>query len=253
MESLKPRRIQLHMTGDRPFFQNEVLFPVLAAFQADPLFAIEFWGLDERAAQAYDQERIGRVAGGKPSPYVLNLKRKKRIQHTTLIRLSRRPGLILSPSPKTPPKDWEHFFEFSDTLAAVYRPELAWVHIFAAPEPPLENAADKAHYRMDMGITGSGPEYESEGPGGLGLRTYLGPGLVERLGRERLLNTPALVIELPWGGMRVDLVAKPWQAPLPEILAAWDAAMQHLRPAAVFAEAEQDEEGNVYFSRARNW
>lgn len=251
--TVKPGAIQICMAGGPPLYQRQVLEPVLNAFQADPLFAAEGWGLDERSYFAYDEADILRIAKGDSSPYVLQLKRKHSLKHTALLRLNRKPALVVNFHPSTKAKDWPAIFAWAGALAAAYQPQIAWVHIFSAPEPPLEDEEHKRHYLMDASVTGAGPDYENDGPGGLGMRTYLGPDLVKRFGRDRLLRTPAVVSELPWGGVCLDLVEQPWQANMPDLLIAWQATMDALRPAAVFAESTQDEEGNVFFTRAKNW
>lgn len=249
----RPRAIQVCMAGGPPLYQQQVLQPVLHAIQADPLFTAEGWGLDERSNFPYDEAELLKIARGDSTPYVLQLKRKHRLKHTTFLRLSQRPALVVYFHPSVKPADWTAIFTWAGSLAAAYQPQIAWVHIFSAPEPPLEDEQQKRHYLMDASVTGAGPDFESDGPGGLGMRTYLGPDLVKRFGRDRLLSAPAVVTELPWGGVCLDLVEQPWQADLPNLLRAWQAAMDALRPAGIFADCTQGEEGDVEFTRAKNW
>jgi hypothetical protein len=247
-----PTRIQLHLTGDRPLFRQDVLRPVLEAIQADPALAAEEWGLDEQSLRPIDLDQAASVARGVSSPHMLRLQRGKRVRQSTLIRLNRYPAVITEVPPATPPQDWHHLFEFGDPLARAFRPDVAWVHVFRTDGEPV-SGGDPRRFEMDMGVTGSGPVYDEDGPGGLGMRTYIGPHLVEAFGRDRLLSTPVPSTELDWGGVRLDLVERPWEAPEAELLAAWQAAMSHLRPAEVFSEVERGGDGYVYFRRGRRF
>ena len=104
MTALEPKRIRLDLVGERRFYQQDVLVPFIRRLQAHPLLAAETWGLDDRSSHPYDEERITRIASGKPSPYVLQLKRARRIKQTTVIRLNDRPGAGVEAPSKTSPK-----------------------------------------------------------------------------------------------------------------------------------------------------
>jgi hypothetical protein len=253
MNPYEPRIIRLDMTGGRPFYQRDVLAPVVAALGASPLFAPEYWGLDERSAFPFDAKKVSSVAKGEASFYMLQLKRKKRLKHTSLIRLNDKPGFIVELSPKTPAADWRSLFDLGNSLAEAYRPDIAWVHLYSKVVPPPTDEDDATQLLMDRSVVGSGIEYDDYGPGGLGLRTYVGPRLVELIGRDLLLSTPSETTELPWGGVRLDLVAAPWAAARGELLAAWRAATEHLRPAKVFTEARLDERGIVQLKRGERF
>lgn len=240
------------MTGGRPFYHREVLAAVVGALAADPLFAPQTWGLDARSAFPFDARKVASAAEGSPSFYMLQLRRKKRIRHDSLVHLSDKPGLVVEPPPKTPPADRRHLFDLGDALAAAYQPDIGWAHIFVRPGPDVDEDA-ATNKLMDASVVGSGLEYDESGPGGLGLRTYLGPRVVEAVGRQLLLSTPAHVTELSWGGVRLDLAAEPWDAVRGELLAAWRAATEHLRPARVFSEARLDERGIARVTRGERF
>jgi hypothetical protein len=245
--------IQINMAGDRPLYYQETLASVLQALQANPLFSAETWGLDERSNKPYEESKILLVANGKSSPFVLQLRRKKKIQHTTTIRLSNRPGVIVNVPPNTPSQDWFNIFELGDSLASAYQPDIAWIHLFADLELPFSDEHQKTQFIMDSGVVGSGSNYDDDGPGGLGIRTYIGPRLIEIFGRDLLLNTPASVTEMNWGGVRIDLVEEPWSASQVALVSAWKVAMEHLRQAEVFSEVDIDEDDYVYFTRGRRF
>jgi hypothetical protein len=86
-------------------------------------------------------------------------------------------------------------------------------------------------------------EYYRTGPTGLGTRTVFGPNFVKQFGHSFLLQTPAFVTELTWGGVMIDLVEEPWAATSDKLDAAWTASMEHLRGRHIFATCEIDEVG----------
>jgi hypothetical protein len=249
MHQPEPRNIRLEMTGGRPFYLREVLAPVVEALGASPLFAPESWGLNEQSSFPFDAEEVSAVAEGKPAFYMLQLRRKKRLKHTAVIRLSNKPGLIVELPPATPAADWRHLFELGDTLADAYRPDIGWAHLFSKTGPPATDEDHATQLLMDACVVGSGADYDNAGPGNLGMRTYVGPRIVEMVGRDLLLSTPAEVTELAWGGVRLDLVAEPWAAERAALLAAWRGATEHLRPARVFSKVELDERGYARVGR----
>ena len=236
------------MVGHRPLYQPDVLESLLDTFEANRLFAPKDWGLDERAHEPYSHTRVAKVAEGKPSDDLIFLRRPRQLKQTTILRLDERPGAATELSLKTPPSDWHHLFSLGDALAAAYQPDIAWVHIYSDAPPPFTTEAQELKYLMDAGVTGFSVGYRDNGPGGLGLRTYIGPRLIELFGRELLLATPAVVAELPWGGACIDLVDQPWQADLAALASAWRVAMDYLRPAEVFAAMDRDEQGYVYLA-----
>ena len=72
------------------------------------------------------------------------------------------------------------------------------------------------------------------GPTGLALRTYLGAHYVMQFGEDFLLRTPAIVT--PCGdGLLIDLAEEPWTLTNEEVAERWTRAMNHLRPAGIFA------------------
>lgn len=239
---LEVARFGVELVGDRRLYERAALEPVLRALGARRPFEPESWGLDERCGLPWDEARALGAAGGRTSPAVLQLQRKKRIAYDAMIGLSDRPYVVVEPKPRTAAKDWPLVFELGDALANAYEPEVGWVHAWAAPPYPMDEAA-KARLRIDLGCNGAPNDYQDYGPGGLGMRTYLGPRLVALLGRERIASSPLVCTELPWGGLRVDLVEDPWEATPDALRQAWRAAMDHLEPARVFAELQVFDNG----------
>ena len=75
-----------------------------------------------------------------------------------------------------------------------------------------------------------------DGPLGISMRTYLNEEMIELFGMDYLLELPAYVEKLEWGGLRIDLVKEPWNTEMDEIFEAWIKAMNYLKSAKVFSE-----------------
>ena len=237
------------MAGGSPLYERDVLAPVVRALRAHPLLAPETWGLDERSRFPFEEDEVLRAARGEPSVYELQLRRSRRVKHTTMLSLGRQSSFQVEIAPATPRRDWPRLFEAGDALAAAYRPDVGWVHVFTSPPPPFESEAERVDAAIDAGVDGTNTGYGLHGPGGLGLRTYFGPRLVPLLGRDRVRSLPAVVRELDWGGVSVDLVEHPWQGEAEAVRAAWERAMAHLRSAQVLAEPTTTDDGEVEFTR----
>jgi hypothetical protein len=246
---VKPERIKVIMAGGAPLYERPVLAAVVGVLRGHPQFAPETWGLDERSRFPFDEEEVLGAAEGRPSAHVLQLRRARRVKHTTLAPLGRHPGFSVDVDPRTAPRDWPLVFELGDRLAAAYRPDVGWVHCFTSPPAPFESEDERVDYTIDAGVDGTSAGYGDHGPGGLGLRTYLGPRLVGLLGADRLRSVPAVVRPLDGGGVSIDLVERPWQAAPGAIRDAWQRVTEHLRPAGVLAEVKVSPRGAVDFTR----
>ena len=66
----------------------------------------------------------------------------------------------------------------------------------------------------------------------MGIRTVFGPLLADQIGRDLLatLPKPAVVRDLEWGGVLIDLVSEPWTKQMTEVRESWVACMKHLEP-----------------------
>ncbi len=130
------------------------------------------------------------------------------------------------------PEHWA----LGDALACILTPDFGSVAALswdALPYPKrmedFDNADDVALGEMQR----NAQSLFHTGIDGLSTRTYFGPNYIEQLGREFLLATPALVTELAWGGIRIDLHERPWEATPQELLAVYHPAMRHLRQSPV--------------------
>ena len=130
------------------------------------------------------------------------------------------------------PEHWAR----GDALASILTPDFG--DVAALPWDPLPGITTLEEYddADQVGLrrmSGCASGFFHNGISGLSTRTYFGPNYIEQLGREFLMATPALVTELAWGGIRIDLHERPWEATPQELLAVYHPAMRHLRQSPV--------------------
>jgi hypothetical protein len=135
---------------------------------------------------------------------------------------------------------------FADDAVTVLQPDFASLVPYARLRPgttPLVGD-DSAKSLLDRGAV-LPSSFAAQGVGGLGYRTYVGPFVAQQLGLERIatLPQPISVLEMPWGGWRIDLAPDPWNAEWPVIRASYEAAMERLAPANWFARPVLDARG----------
>jgi hypothetical protein len=111
-------------------------------------------------------------------------------------------------------------FEGATRLANTLRPEFGFVHLFWLQEPARES--------YNFGYRLQARDLDSVGIGNVHARTWFGPYLIELIGRPLLLGLPSAV-EMVWGGIEVDLVAKPWLADADTLWEAQNNLMKQLR------------------------
>jgi hypothetical protein len=221
------------------------------ALLSDAELAPEQMSKDEAGGEPFARTALSQ-GDWAPSQLTQFLRRTRGQPYELQLTLSKRPHLGMEfPVAKTPARNLPLVFRAGDLLAAAVQPDMGWVHVCAQlPKPPKE-PDDVTQSLMDLSSDGNPVDYSEDGPGGLGMRTYLGPFVVEQVGRERLktLPKPAQVTELPWGGVRVDLAPEPWAASAKALRDSWQQAMKHLRPAEFFATLSLGPKGQLRTQR----
>lgn len=240
--SFNPFRITITMFGTTPLFEVTTLEAVLSAFESISDTVPEFWSQDERVKLPYDRIEILQVA---LQPDMMHrdvyLRRDSGVQYFAILRKSSRaPSLDIEFSADLEPEKWPEVFALADAIAAAFKPDLGALHIWPpVKRKPWASEEDKA---LDIIVHCAYPlvsSYYDEGPGGLAMRTYLGPHFVEQFGKAFLFQTSGAVItELDWQGVRIDLGPEPWTLTVQELITHWQQAMAYLSPAGVFAEIE---------------
>lgn len=68
-----------------------------------------------------------------------------------------------------------------------------------------------------------------------------------------IINTPAYIKELSWGGIRIDLVDDPWESDLEHLLERWLEVMEYLNKAEVIAVPNFGDNMGVTFNPNSKW
>jgi hypothetical protein len=123
-------------------------------------------------------------------------------------------------------------FALAEGFANAYQPDVLWMKARTSAKFDFNDDASRIQELMDSSTGGAPVRYRDHGVGGLGIRTVFGPLLVEQIGRDLLaaLPAPALVKDLKWGGVLIDLVPEPWSKPMAEVRDSWVKSMRHLEP-----------------------
>ena len=242
----KPFRIKFSMVGTNPLNDKKLFTELLDVIESYPEFAPQFWSLEERGKLPYNRDdilnKIKMVEFGNYAD--IYLKRNKAAKYCGSIDVGPKQYIEFEFDPKLNSKYYPALFEFADRLVQVFKPDIASVHVFRPyPDEPWESERDEHIEMMGKAAYLAPVDYFKVGPKGLAMRTYLGPHYVKQFGQELLLSTPKTQTELQtWGGIRLDLSAAPWELTEQAQIEHWQTAMEHLRPAKVFAEMEVDVE-----------
>lgn len=247
MKTLDRMHLALDLVGGRPLSEAQTFGALLDAFEAHDLEP-DTWAIGEPPGRAYARDEVERALRGQSATAIGLFRKRAPRYHATLFGRDRPRVLVLF---APPPADRHHaaIAALGDGLAAAQRPDIGWLQPVADVEPPFDDETARVRGHMDQCCDGSVAEYDDHGPGGLGARTWLGPAMVELIGRDRLDAAPVKASKLDWGGLRVDLVDDPLGAADEALADAWTEAMQALDDAGVFARSTLDEDGFADFER----
>jgi hypothetical protein len=248
----EPRQVTYEFVTSLPFYDGAVTSRVLEALCNVPELVPEKYGTEERGQSAFDPHAWPKTPGVPNAACTYHFKRTKRLKYIMRLHPDWRPRLYLDFDPKMPAKDYPLVFEASDAVAAACEPDIGWVHFSSHVNLPSATPGDEIQEVMDLATDAHAGRWRDQGPRGLGMRTYIGPLFLEQLGRERVLSLPVPVTALSWGGVRVDLTERPWACTREELHDAWLRAMEHLRPAGIFATYQVSPTGAVKFTPGVN-
>jgi len=228
-------RARIVILGWQPFYRRPVRRSLLAAIDQAQVPPPDHWGLGDGPPEPLDRAQFSESPIGR-GPMVAELVRKERPAWQAEMSLDDRAWLNLV----TSGEDLDligtaAWFRLADALVDALQPDLAFAHLDARTELLAESERER-RIVIDAGIV-NGNEYYERGPGGLGMRTWIGPWVLRQLGTDRVrqLPPPAVVRPTDWGGLCVDLIAEPWQAEPQALAEAFAAAMAVLVPAGFFS------------------
>jgi hypothetical protein len=254
---MEPNLILTSMFPSVSLQEKETLNQLLNVFELDKNFIPTKWGNNELIRLDYNQTEIMEKVLSKEKKFdEIYLYRTKNIKYNGSFDtyLSSRSFLNFSFDKSMPQKYWDIFFYLTDQIAEIVKPRYGVTHIVWPSPTPWTNERERQHKFMNFC---SGPipvGFGPNGPSGVGMRTYFSGDVLKLFGREFLKNTPAVVTELEWGGIRIDLLEKPWEADIDMLLDSWIKVMNYLEPAKVLAVPcfNEDKRG-VSFSANSAW
>lgn len=236
---MKPNLFRISMFPNVEL-KEQNLKELLNIFDEDDKITPEQWGNDERVRLKYDKEEIIDKVSSESNKfdYIFLYRNKKVIKYDCWFSTKKvnRSYLKVEFSKNMNKKHWEYFFDVSDSIARITKPRFG-VTTMWSDEMLLKDDEEKAMFENMLMSRGPVPaNFLSEGPLGVGLRTYFNEDIINLFGRDFLLNAPAYVEELDWGGIRMDLVEEPWNTEMDIVFESWIKVMDYLKEANVFSE-----------------
>jgi hypothetical protein len=179
---------------------------------------------------------LGRASGGGGVRQVL-LYRKKAVKYEGHFEARKGSFVSFLFDDDLDAASWSDLLRLADGLAAVVLPRFGVAHRFLSSPRPWENDEQRAQTLIDFVAQPAPVRFNASGPLGPAMRTYFSGDVADLFGRDLLLSTPAVVDELDWGGIRIDLLEDMWDAPDAALIERWSAATAHLAPSEALAEA----------------
>ena len=238
---MEPDFFLISMFPSVPLEQTEVLNQLLDVFES--FFAPTHWGNDERIRVDYNRaeiiERVSRCSG-------IFLYRDKPAKYNGYFDtyLGLRSFLEVKFEKSLPHKHWPVFFEFSDQIAEIAKPRYGVTNIFWSSCIPWSNEIERLKRWIYSSSQPTPAKLVPNGPTGVGLRNYFSNDILGLFSKNIFNDIPAKITELDWGGVRLDLMDKPWEADEEKLLENWRNVMQHLETAHVLS-IPQFQENNI--------
>jgi hypothetical protein len=231
-------RIGSYLHGEVPTFEPATLRGIIMAFEESTRFLPTHWGPDERVRKPWHRDDVLRHARSLTPPEggTINMYRHKTVKYRGYFDVHTTPFLSFDFDRSMSAARWPELLALIDALAAVVHPRLGTVQIFRPPKEAWNSEEDKIEDYMEYCAYVAPVDLRPNGPLGLGMCTYFGGDVLQMFGRELLLSTPGVVTEFDWGGIRIDLTEKFWNAERSELIRRWITAMDHLAGAGAFAK-----------------
>lgn len=232
--------IKVDMVGSKPLYDSEVRNKLIEELVKHPKLLPEQWGYAERGGKKFDADAMLAHDAGGPSQYVLHFRRRRGARYEMRMSLHKRPNLVWDFEPPPPPELLPELFATAEAFANAYEPDVLWLKGRVKAPFDFNDEGSRIDELIDSSGEGAPVRYREKGVAGLGIRTVFGPLLADQIGRDLLatLPRPAVVQQLKWGGVLIDLVPEPWSKPIAEVRESWVACMKHLEPNSFMTKVE---------------
>ncbi|MGG2017870.1 hypothetical protein [Bacillus sp. S10(2024)] len=241
---MKPNYFSITMYPTVSFNQEEILGRLLDVFESNEKFAPTHWGNCETVRVEYNREEIIEKVISERRVSEVHLYRDKSVNYRGSFKVNLSHGSFLNFEfhKSIPKKLWSAFFELSDQIAEVVKPLYGVAQICWPVPYPWNTERERLLMWMNISSLPIPVRFLPNGPLGIGARTYFGGHILDMFGRDLLLNSPAVVSELNWGGICMDLLKNPLEADGDILLDSWLHVMEYLEPAQVIALPSFDED-----------
>lgn len=234
---MKPNYFTIAMYPTVSINQEEILGRLLDVFESNEKFAPTHWGNSETVKVEYNRREILEKVISERRVSEVHLYRDKAVHYKGSFKVnwSHSSYLEFEFHKSIPKKLWSVFFELSDQIAEIVKPRYGVSQIFWKASYPWNTEYERLHMWMNMSSLPIPVRFLPNGPLGVGARTYFSGHILEMFDKEFLLNIPAVVSELEWGGICMDLLQNPLEADRDTLLDRWLHVMKYLEPAQVIA------------------
>ncbi|TWD92475.1 hypothetical protein FB550_11728 [Neobacillus bataviensis] len=253
---MKPDLFSITMYPTVSINKDEILDQLLNVFESNGKFAPTHWGNSEIVKVEYNRNEIIERVVSDSNITEIYLYRDKDVKYlgSFEVNWSPRSFLKLEFHKSIPKKLWPVFFELSDKIAEIVKPCYGVTHIFWPSAYPWNTERERLNMWMDLCANPVPVRFLPNGPLGVGVRTYISSHIMEMFGKEFLLNSPGVVSELNWNGIRIDLLSEPWKADNETLLDSWLRVMEYLESSNVMAIPDFDDDHmGVSFSPNIAW
>ncbi|MCG7376201.1 hypothetical protein MH215_04300 [Paenibacillus sp. ACRSA] len=235
--TVHPKFFGISMFPSVDLVNVDVINSILNVFGANEYFEPTLWGNSETVKVDYDRDEIiARILLQQPRFSELYLQRNHSIEYTGKLDLISNFRTYFGFDFKKPPKKlWPEIFKLSDEIASVIKPRYGITHGFWPVLTPWQSEVDRLQKWMNFCSQPAPVTFGPCGPLGMGTRTYFSGDILNLFDKEIFEKIPAEVTEMDWGGIRIDLVAKPWEADANELLDRWTTVMDYMEQYDVFA------------------
>lgn len=253
---MKPDFFTITMYPTVSFNKEEELCRLLDLFESNEKFAPTHWGNSETVRVEYNRQEILEKVISERTVSEVYLYRDKSVNYTGRFQVnwSYRSFMEFEFHKSIPEKLWPAFFDLSDRIAEISKPSYGVTQIFWPLSYPWNTERERLQMWMEISSQPIPVRFFPNGPLGVGARTYFSGHILEMFDRGFLLNSPATVSELDWGGIGINLLHNPLEADIDTLLDSWLSVMEYLEPAEIIAVPSFDEDRmGVTFSPNVAW